>query len=517
MSSSQKLLISYFSEVKGTALDCARRAGHSEAIQLLLTLHNSLDSHPILERARSYGDISKDAEETDNKSEEIEVPPPFTGLLNYHENRIDRNVFLVLLPHLGRLQRYATKDAFYEQNEPEGVFALEDILEVRLNETVGRSSLLVFHKSGRDRYFSEFPEVTAEWQKQLQYSMALHRTKRESFLRATTLRRNQSQDSLADSSTDTSMEKEPEVSLQDFEVFDAIGEGAFGRVYKVKKRDSGEIFAMKVLDKRTLTQKKQLKHALNEAKIHARLDSPFIIKLHYKFQTPRKLYFVLDYCPNGDLGDLLTEHNSLPEEKVKFYMSEVLLALEHLHDRDVLYRDMKPDNILLDADGHVKLADFGLATETGDVLNTTFCGTLAYLSPEMLRRQGASKASDIYGWGAVVYELLTGDAPHYSADMPTMLRKIKTGKLSLPWRLSTNAKSMLTATMAVDPATRPDVAALKKHAFFSGIAWNELEKRAAAAPSVKSRTASVSAAGPVALRDADYSEQPSMEECLLEF
>lgn len=516
---SRKLLMGYFSEVKGTALDCARRAGHVEAREVLLSLHNALDSRTLLARARSLADLSQDveADSPDTKLEGVEVPPPFTGLLSYSESRTDRTVFLVLLPHLGRLQRYATKEAFYDQSDPEGELPLEAILEVKLNKSSGRSFLVVCHKSGRERYFSEFPEVTAEWQRQVHYSMTLHRSKRESFLRAYPLRRNPSHETLADSSTDTSMEKEAEVTLQDFEVLDVVGAGAFGRVYKVQKRDSGQIFALKALDKRTLTQKNQLKHALNEGKIHARLNSPFIIKLHYKFQTPRKLYFVLDFCPNGDLGDLLTEHRSISEDKVKIYMGEALLALEHLHDRDVLYRDMKPDNLLLDAEGHVKLADFGLATETGDELNTTFCGTLAYLSPEMLRRQGASKASDVYGWGAVVYELLTGDAPHYSADMPTMLRKIKTGKLSLPWRLSANAKSLLTATMAVDPTTRPDVAALKRHAFFNGMDWSELERRASTAVNVKSRTASVSAGSPVSLRDMDYSEKPSMEECLLEF
>lgn len=482
-------------------------------------MRNSLDSRPLLERARSLADLSQDSEadSSETKLEEIEVPPPFTGLLWFSESRTDRTVFLVLLPHLGRLQRYANKEAFYDQSDPEGELSLEAILEIKINESSGRSFLVVYHKSGRDRYFSEFPEVTAEWQRQVQYSMALHRSQRESFLRATSLRRNQSQEALADSSTDTSMEKEVEVTLQDFEVLDVLGAGSFGRVYKVQKRDSGQIFALKALDKRTLSQNNQLKHALNEGKIHSRLDSPFIIKMHYKFQTPRKLYFVLDFCPNGDLGELLSEHRCISEDRVKVYMGEALLALEHLHDQGVLYRDMKPDNLLLDANGHVKLADFGLATEARDVLNTTFCGTLAYLSPEMLRRQGASKASDIYGWGAVVYELLTGDAPHYSADMPTMLRKIKTGKLSLPWRLSANAKSLLTATMAVDPSARPDVATLKKHPFFTGVDWSELERQASTVLSGKSRTASTSAGGPVTLRDTDYSEQPSMEECLLEF
>ena len=513
LSCTRKLLPGYFSDVKGTALDCARKAGHSAAVELLLSLHSSVESSHRLDRTASLVEATREleVEVSDAKHEEIEVPPPFTGLLHFRESEGDRSVFMVLLPHLGLLQRYTSKDAFYEQCQPEGQFTVESILEVKAVQT----DMTLYLKSGKDRYFSEFPEVVAEWQRQIHYSMRLHRAKRESFVQ-TRLRRVQSQESLADSSTDTSMEKDPEVTLQDFQVMEVLGAGSFGRVYKVIKRDSGQIYALKALDKRTLIQKNQLKHALNEAKIHYHLNSPYIVKMHYKFQTPRKLYFVLDYCPNGDLGDLLSVQGALPEDKVKIYLAEALLALEYLHSREVLYRDMKPDNLLLDSDGHVKLADLGLATEISEELNTTFCGTLAYLSPEMLRRQGASKASDVYGWGAVAYELLTGDAPYYSPDMARMLKKIKKGKLSLPWRLSAAAKSLLTTTLSIDPAGRPDTAALKSHPFFNGVDWGKLEP-CPGPYTVKSRASSMSAVGSAGLRDAGYSEQPSMEECLLEF
>ena len=146
-------------------------------------------------------------------------------------------------------------------------------------------------------------------------------------------------------------------------------------------------------------------------------NHPFIVKLHYAFQTPEKLFLILDYCPGGDLGEHLQREKRFSEEKARFYLAEVLLALEDLHKRDIIFRDLKPDNIVIDAEGHAKLTDFGLSKE--GVLNPSegarsFCGSVAYLAPEMLRRTGHGKAVDWYLLGVVFYEMLVGVPPYYA-------------------------------------------------------------------------------------------------------
>ena len=535
LNGSRRLLVNYFSEVRGSALHIASSRSMEEAVQVLVSLGASVtqpDPHgrcltdlapAVLTPTRWQRSASTSAEALSDPAEELEVPPPFTGMLHYSGNRSDHSVFVMLRPEEGKLQRFDSKDDFYDQREPDAEVCIADILDARLATVASKTYLIIMHRAGRDRYFSEFPEVTAEWLTQIQYSIKLQRERSTPFSRNASvgyrMRRCQSKESLAESNspTDTSMEKEAEVALDDFEALDTLGAGAFGSVFKVRKKDSGQIFALKVLNKRKLVENKQLKHVVNEAKIHLALDSPFIVKLHYKFQTPRKLYFVMDCCQNGDLGTLISERGSLPEETVRFYMAEILTALEYLHERGIVYRDMKPENIMLDADGHIRLTDFGLAKEalTDSTLHKTFCGTIAYLSPEMLLRKGVNKPADVYGAGTVMYELLTGDSPHYSEDMPTMLRKIKQGKISFPWKTSAAARSLLSAALAVEPGDRPTIKEMKTHEFFRGVDWQRVERREATPPKLKSRPGSPTTA--VTLNDHGYSKTVSMEECLLHF
>lgn len=153
------------------------------------------------------------------------------------------------------------------------------------------------------------------------------------------------------------------------------------------------------------------------------------------------MYLALEYCPGGDLSLHLAQRVTFEEYTAKFYIAELILAIEHIHEKDIVYRDLKPENILLDQDGHIKLADFGLSkdhVQDGD--NTkSFCGSPAYLSPEMLAHTGSGKPSDIYGIGAVLYEMLTGDPPYYNDDIPTMYHNIKSGVLKFPPGVSIEA------------------------------------------------------------------------------
>jgi len=154
---------------------------------------------------------------------------------------------------------------------------------------------------------------------------------------------------------------------------------------------------------------------------------------------------VLDYCSGGDISSHLAYKRRFKEEETVFYIAELVLAIQYIHEKDVVYRDLKPENILIAGDGHIKLADFGLSKDnvTDQSKTKSFCGTPAYLSPEMLNNKGATKASDLYGIGAVLYEMLTGDPPYYNDDIPTMYKKIKEGNLTFPSYVSSKARNII--------------------------------------------------------------------------
>ena len=197
----------------------------------------------------------------------------------------------------------------------------------------------------------------------------------------------------------------------DFEILRLIGNGSFGKVFLARHQRSQELFALKVLNKKKLNAKKQLKYAVGEANILKKVDHPFVIKLHYSFQTPSNLYMALDYCPHKDLAELLYEEDQITEQTCIFYVAQIILAVEYLHKNKIIYRDMKPENILIGQDGYIRLADFNLSKEND--FSMSFCGSPAYLSPEMLQKKGVGPEADIYGIGCVLYEMMVGEPPYF--------------------------------------------------------------------------------------------------------
>eukprot|EP00330_Aristerostoma_sp_ATCC50986_P005652 CAMPEP_0114590698 /NCGR_PEP_ID=MMETSP0125-20121206/12910_1 /TAXON_ID=485358 ORGANISM="Aristerostoma sp., Strain ATCC 50986" /NCGR_SAMPLE_ID=MMETSP0125 /ASSEMBLY_ACC=CAM_ASM_000245 /LENGTH=222 /DNA_ID=CAMNT_0001788373 /DNA_START=402 /DNA_END=1071 /DNA_ORIENTATION=+ len=180
---------------------------------------------------------------------------------------------------------------------------------------------------------------------------------------------------------------------------------------------------------------------------------------------------VIDLCTGGDLSLHLARKIAFTEDEARFYVAELVLAIEHLHSFDVLYRDLKPENILLDTEGHIRLADFGLSKENvgdGDTARS-FCGSPAYLSPEMLRNKGVGKAADIYGVGTVLYEMVVGSSPYYNDDIPKMYQNIRKAKLPFPEDVRNR-----------DPNTRigvKDKNEIKNDPFFKSIDWEKLAKK----------------------------------------
>jgi serine/threonine protein kinase SCH9 len=241
---------------------------------------------------------------------------------------------------------------------------------------------------------------------------------------------------------------------RDFEFLKLIGRGTFGKVFQVRKKDTKRIYAMKVLSKKEIVAKKEVAHTIGERKILQRsLDSPFLVGLKFSFQTDADLYLITDFKSGGELFWHLQRETRFSEERARFYVAELVLALEHLHKFNIVYRsvnvqftlclasnfrhyrDLKPENILLDATGHVALCDFGLSKADlhPDELTTTFCGTTEYLAPEiLLSEQGYSKIVDFWSLGVLLFEMCCGWSPFYAEDTQQMYKNICFGKIRFP-------------------------------------------------------------------------------------
>lgn len=218
---------------------------------------------------------------------------------------------------------------------------------------------------------------------------------------------------------------------------------------------------------------------------------PFIVKLFYAFQDHEKLYLMLEYAEGGELFTHLAQERMFPEEKASFYMAEMVLALEHLHrNLGVVYRDLKPENCLLDAEGHLLLTDFGLSKVAVDDDDTckSMLGTVEYMAPEVVQGHKYGFAVDWWSLGALGFDLLTGAPPFQANNHAKILEKIVKSKLVMPYFLGPDAKDLLTRLLRKEPSKRlganmpKDMLILKKHRFFRRIDWVKLAKREVEAP-----------------------------------
>ncbi|XP_035229685.1 ribosomal protein S6 kinase beta-2-like [Stegodyphus dumicola] len=210
-------------------------------------------------------------------------------------------------------------------------------------------------------------------------------------------------------------------------------------------------------------------------------DHPFIVELHYAFQTQQKLYLILEFLNGGELFSLLEKENILLENHACFYLSEILLALGYLHKEGIIYRDLKPENVLLDAKGHVKLTDFNLAKEFMDAgsVTKTFCGTVDFMAPEILTRSGHGLAADWWSFGAVMYNMLTGSPPYTAKNQKAKVEKILNKKLRFPRYVTEVAKDLMRKLLKHPYMKRlgsgpEDAEEIKRHQFFSHVNWDDV-------------------------------------------
>ncbi|XP_067848170.1 ribosomal protein S6 kinase alpha-5 [Heptranchias perlo] len=283
------------------------------------------------------------------------------------------------------------------------------------------------------------------------------------------------------------------VGIENFELLKVLGTGAYGKVFLVRKisgHDTGKLFAMKVLKKATIVQKaKTAEHTRTERQVleHIR-QSPFLVTLHYAFQTDTKLHLILDYVNGGELFTHLSQRERFTENAVRIYSGEIVLALEHLHKLGIIYRDIKLENILLDSNGHVVLTDFGLSKEFLIDENEraySFCGTIEYMAPEIVQGgdAGHDKAVDWWSLGVLMYELQTGSSP-FTVDgernsQTEISKRILKSDPPYPPEIGPLAKDVMKQLLIKDPKKRLGSGPggdeeIKSHPFFQKINWDEL-------------------------------------------
>ena len=267
--------------------------------------------------------------------------------------------------------------------------------------------------------------------------------------------------------------KAKKVTLDDFKILRLVGQGGFGKVYQVQHKESGKIYAMKAFKKKFLIERKCVEGTFAERNILQYLSFPFIVSLHYAFQTAGRVYIVMDWINGGQILFHLNNEKKFLEDDVKIWACELILGIEKLHSLGIIHRDLKPENILLDSEGHIVITDFGLAKDKVFLDNEarTFCGTVEYLSPEVLKGENYGKPSDCWSYGALLYDLLTGHPPWEHKNEKRLREMIINQKFKLPSFLTSNCHSFLKKLLVKDPNKRMDVQEIKEHDWFKGIDW----------------------------------------------
>ncbi|KAG7665221.1 uncharacterized protein J8A68_001277 [[Candida] subhashii] len=278
--------------------------------------------------------------------------------------------------------------------------------------------------------------------------------------------------------------------LSDFEPIKVLGQGSYGKVLLVREKSTGRLFAQKQLKKVSLIinesntiHEKNYTRTLNEKEILSKVNHTNIVKLYYTFQDNDKVYLILEYLQGGELFHHLELEKFMTEKNAAFYIAQIILAIRYLHlNLNVIYRDLKPENCMLNQFGYLVLTDFGLSkVALEDQKRHSITGTAQYMAPEVLAGEEYDYAVDWWSLGCVAFDLLTGSAPYTGSNPKKILEKInKKGTLKFPFYLSSDAKDFLKKLLTVDPDKRLNIdeefeTKVKKHAFFKNIDWKQLE------------------------------------------
>ena len=278
------------------------------------------------------------------------------------------------------------------------------------------------------------------------------------------------------------------VSAEDFSFIRLIGIGSYGKVYLARKNTNNKLYAIKILNKNWINTKNQKNNVKTERTVLAKLSHPFIMKLNYAFQTKKSLYFITQFMHGGELNYHIynEKNNYFSEEKAKFYAAEIVLGLNYLHENNCIYRDLKPENVLIDLSGHIKLTDFGLSKICDDFpcKTKTFCGTPEYLAPEILFQNDYGIEVDWWSLGVIIYEMISGYLPFRIIQNEKITKNIYKQKIKMFNHFSSEAKSLIKKLLEYNPKKRIGYEKIISHPFFKGIDWDKVKNKKITPPFV---------------------------------
>uniref|UniRef100_A0AAR2IZ49 protein kinase C n=1 Tax=Pygocentrus nattereri TaxID=42514 RepID=A0AAR2IZ49_PYGNA len=270
-------------------------------------------------------------------------------------------------------------------------------------------------------------------------------------------------------------------TLDDFTLHKMLGKGSFGKVFLAELNATGQFFAVKALKKDVVLMDDDVECTMVERRVLSLAwEHPFLTHLYCTFQTKENLFFVMEYLNGGDLMFHIQACHRFDLPRSTFYAAEIICGLQFLHSKGIVYRDLKLDNILLDIDGHIKIADFGMCKENmqGEARTSTFCGTPDYIAPEILLGQKYGTSVDWWSFGVLLYEMLIGQSPFHGHDEEELFQSIRTDDPCYPRWLTRDARDILIKLFVREPERRLGVKGnIRQHPFFRDTDWNALEKR----------------------------------------
>uniref|UniRef100_A0A3Q1JBA1 Protein kinase C n=1 Tax=Anabas testudineus TaxID=64144 RepID=A0A3Q1JBA1_ANATE len=278
----------------------------------------------------------------------------------------------------------------------------------------------------------------------------------------------------------------PKFTIDDFILHKMLGKGSFGKVFLAELKKSGQFFAVKALKKDVVLMDDDVECTMVERRVLSLAwENPFLTHLYCTFQTKENLFFVMEYLNGGDLMFHIQSCHKFDSHRATFYAAEIICGLQFLHSKGIIYRDLKLDNVLLDSEGHIKIADFGMCKENmqDESRTSTFCGTPDYIAPEILLGQKYNSSVDWWSFGVLLYEMLIGQSPFHGRDEEELFQSIRTDNPVYPRWLTKDAKDILVKLFVREPEERLGVKGnIRQHKFFSNTDWDALEQRQVPAP-----------------------------------